>query len=149
MLAEAPPSDYLADWRNGRVKLAIIQRMLALRMQMPELLSKGTYLPLTVQGKYAQRAIAFARRHGNSWAVAIATRLSTALLDDGGAVPLVEPISWDDTAVQMPEELFGRALFDWLSPAAPKVEDTGLLYLREALTTMPVAVLVEDGVPRV
>ena len=44
--------------------------------------------------------------------------------------------------------VFGRAMFDWVSPAAPKVEDNGLLYLRDALTSMPVAVLVEDGVPR-
>ena len=72
-----------------------------------------------------------------------------ALLDASSDLPIVDPIAWDDTAVQMPEELFGRALFDWVSPAAPKVEDTGLLYLRDALTTMPVAVLVEDGVPRV
>ncbi|MEM5384236.1 malto-oligosyltrehalose synthase [Paraburkholderia phymatum] len=149
MLAEAPPSAYLADWRDGRVKLAVIQRMLALRMQIPELLSKGTYLPLTVQGRHADRVIAFARRHGNCWAVVIATRLSTALLDADNDVPLVDPIDWEDTAAQMPEELFARALFDWVSPAAPKVEDTGLLYLRNALTAMPVAVLVEDGVPRV
>jgi (1->4)-alpha-D-glucan 1-alpha-D-glucosylmutase len=149
MLAEARPSDYLANWRDGRVKLAINQRMLALRMQMPELLSNGSYLPLTVQGRHADRVIAFARRQGNCWSVVIATRLSMALLDANSNVPLVDPIAWDDTAVQMPEELFGRALFDWLSPAAPKVEDTGLLYLREALTTMPVAALVEDGVPRV
>jgi (1->4)-alpha-D-glucan 1-alpha-D-glucosylmutase len=152
MLAEAPPSDYLADWRDGRVKLAIIQRMLALRMQMPELLSTGSYVPLTVQGKHADHVIAFARRQGNCWAVVVATRLSAALLGDDrtdGALPLVDPISWDDTAVLMPEELFGRALFDWMSPAAPKVEDTGRLYLREALTAMPVAVMVEDGVPRV
>ncbi|ALL67902.1 Malto-oligosyltrehalose synthase [Paraburkholderia caribensis MBA4] len=149
LLAEAPPSDYLAGWRDGRVKLAINQRMLALRMQMPELLSSGSYTPLTVQGKYAAHAIAFARRQGNCWAVVIATRLSMALLDNGSDLPVADPIAWDDTAVQMPEELFGRALFDWVSPAAPKVEDTGLLYLRDALTTMPVAVLVEDGVPRV
>jgi (1->4)-alpha-D-glucan 1-alpha-D-glucosylmutase len=149
LLAEAPPSDYLAGWRDGRVKLAINQRMLALRMQIPELLSSGSYTPLTVQGKHAAHAIAFARRQGNCWAVVIATRLSMALLDAGSDLPLVDPIAWDDTAVQMPEELFGRALFDWVSPAAPKVEDTGMLYLRDALTTMPVAVLVEDGVPRV
>jgi (1->4)-alpha-D-glucan 1-alpha-D-glucosylmutase len=149
LLAETPPSDYLASWRDGRVKLAIIQRMLALRLQMPELLSKGSYLPLTVQGRHAERVIAFARRHGNSWAVVVATRLSMALLDGNGDLPLVDAISWDDTAVLMPEELFGRALFDWLSPGAPKVEDTGRLYLRDALAAMPVAVLVEDGVPRV
>ena len=123
--------------------------MLALRAHLPELLSQGSYLPLTVQGPHAERAIAFARRHGNAWAVVIATRLAAPLLDQHDDVPLVEPLRWDDTAVQMPEELFSRSMFDWLSPSAPKVEDSGLLYLRDALTSMPVAVLVEEGVPRV
>ncbi|HEY3598430.1 MAG TPA: malto-oligosyltrehalose synthase, partial [Paraburkholderia sp.] len=128
---------------------AIVQRMLALRTHLPELLSHGSYVPLTVQGVHAQRAIAFARRHGNAWAVVIATRLAAPLLDEHDDVPRVDPLRWDDTAVQMPDELVARALFDWVSPAAPKVEDSGLLYLRDALTSMPVAVLVEDGVPRV
>ncbi|GAB7526568.1 malto-oligosyltrehalose synthase [Paraburkholderia sp. 2C] len=159
MLAEQPPSAFLADWHDGRVKLAIVQRMLALRTHLPELLSQGAYLPLAVEGAHAERAIAFARRQGNAWAVVIATRLAVPLLvedhasaKDGdrarGDVPLVDPARWEDTAVRMPEELFGRAMFDWVSPAAPKVEDNGLLYLRDALTSMPVAVLVEDGVPR-
>ncbi len=81
-LVEKPPSDFLAGWRDGRVKLAIVQRMLALRVHLPELLSQGTYLPLTVQGAHAERAIAFARRHGNAWAVVIATRLAVPLLDE-------------------------------------------------------------------
>jgi (1->4)-alpha-D-glucan 1-alpha-D-glucosylmutase len=160
LLAEEPPSEFLARWHDGRVKLAIVQRMLALRAHLPELLSHGTYLPLAVQGAHAERVIAFARRQGNTWAVVLATRLATPLLqDDVNAhaeaddvvrhdTPLVEPAHWEDTAVRMPEELFARAMFDWLSPAAPKVEDNGLLYLRDALTSMPVAVLVEDGVPR-
>jgi (1->4)-alpha-D-glucan 1-alpha-D-glucosylmutase len=162
LLAQKPPSEFLATWRDGRVKLAIVQRMLALRAHLPELLGHGAYLPLTVQGAHAMHAIAFARRQGNTWAVVIATRVATALLQrdadvdaDAGAddraqrdTPLVEPDRWEDTAVQMPEELVARAMFDWLSPAAPKVDDNGLLYLRDALTSMPVAVLVEDGVPR-
>jgi (1->4)-alpha-D-glucan 1-alpha-D-glucosylmutase len=162
MLADQPPSRFLADWHDGRVKLTIVQRMLALRTHLPELLSQGAYLPLAVEGAHAERAIAFARRQGNAWAVVIATRLAVPLLVEGDAdakagdrassdipdIPLVEPARWEDTAVRMPEELFGRAMFDWVSPAAPKVEDNGLLYLRDALTSMPVAVLVEDGVPR-
>ena len=149
LLAEKPPSEFLGNWRDGRIKLAMVQRMLALRTHLPELLSQGSYLPLTVQGPHAERAIAFARRHGNAWAVVIATRLAAPLLDPHDDVPLVEPLRWGDTAVQMPEELFSRSMFDWLSPSAPKVEDSGLLYLRDALTSMPVAVLVEEGVPRV
>ncbi|APA87886.1 malto-oligosyltrehalose synthase [Paraburkholderia sprentiae WSM5005] len=145
---QTPPSEFLADWRNGRVKLAVIQRVLALRAHLPELLSQGTYLPLTVRGVHASSVIAFARRHGNAWAVVIASRLATGLLGSDTDLPLVEPAQWADTAIEMPPDLSARALFDWLSPAAPKVDDHGLLCLRDALAAMPVAVLMEDGVPR-
>lgn len=148
MARQSPPSDFLPEWRNGRVKLAVVQRLLSLRVHLPDLLSQGAYLPLKMQGKHAAHVIAFARRHANAWAVILATRLAAGLLSENSDAPLVEPAQWDDTAIEMPEELKSRALFDWLSPAAPKVGDDGLLYLRDALATMPVAVLVEDGVPR-
>jgi (1->4)-alpha-D-glucan 1-alpha-D-glucosylmutase len=147
-LAETPPTDFLAGWRNGRVKLAVVQRLLALRAHLPELLSEGTYLPLAVTGKHAAHVVAFARKHGNAWAVVIVTHLAAALLGERSELPLVDAAQWDDTAVEMPAELNARSLFDWMSTAAPKVEDNGLLRLRDALAAMPVAVLVEDGVPR-
>jgi (1->4)-alpha-D-glucan 1-alpha-D-glucosylmutase len=147
-LAQTPPSEFLPEWRDGRVKLAVIQRVLALRAHLPELLSQSTYLPLAVRGAHASSVIAFARRHGNAWAVVVASRLAAALLGDDGDLPMVDPARWEDTAVEVPSDLSARALFDWLSPAAPKVDENGLLYLRDALAAMPIAVLVEDGVPR-
>jgi (1->4)-alpha-D-glucan 1-alpha-D-glucosylmutase len=146
-LVETPPSDFLPDWRTGRVKLAVVQRLLALRAHLPALLSEGAYLPLAVRGKHAAHVVAFARRHANAWAVIVVAHLAAGLLDAGSDLPLVDAAQWGDTAVEVPAELSSRALFDWLSPAAPKVEDSGLLYLRDALAAMPVAVLVEDGVP--
>ena len=147
-LGQTPPSEFLPAWRDGRVKLAVVQRVLALRAHLPELLSQSTYLPLVVRGAHASNVIAFARRHGNAWAVVVASRLAAGLLGDDGDLPMVDPAQWADTAVEMPSDLSARALFDWLSPAAPKVDENGLLYLREALAAMPIAVLVEDGVPR-
>ena len=147
-LVETPPSEFLPDWRSGRVKLGVIQRLLSLRAHLPSLLSDGAYLPLTVTGKHAAHVVAFARRHNNAWAVNIVTHLAAGLLNADNDLPLVDAGQWDDTAVEMPDELTSRALFDWMSTAAPKVEDNGVLYLRDALATMPVAVLVEDGVPR-
>ena len=149
-LVQTPPSEFLPDWRDGRVKLAVVQRVLALRAHLPELLSQSTYLPLVVRGAHASNVIAFARRHGNAWAVVVASRLAAGLLgddSDDAALPLIDPARWADTAVEMPSDLSARALFDWLSPAAPKVDENGLLYLRDALAAMPIAVLVEDGVP--
>ncbi|MGE8330456.1 MAG: malto-oligosyltrehalose synthase, partial [Paraburkholderia nemoris] len=150
-LAQTPPSEFLASWHDGRVKLSVVQRVLALRAHLPELLSQSAYLPLAVRGAHASNAIAFARRHGNAWAVVVASRLAAGLLGeegDGGDLPMVDPAKWGDTAIEMPADLAARALFDWLSPAAPKVDENGLLYLRDALSAMPIAVLVEDGVPR-
>jgi (1->4)-alpha-D-glucan 1-alpha-D-glucosylmutase len=147
-LAQTPPSEFLSSWHDGRVKLAVVQRVLALRAHLPELLSHSEYLPLAVRGKHASNVIAFARRHGNAWAVVVASRLAAGLLGEEGDLPMVDPEKWEDTAVEMPPDLSARALFDWLSPAAPKVDENGLLYLRDALGAMPIAVLVEDGVPR-
>ncbi|MFL9920750.1 malto-oligosyltrehalose synthase [Paraburkholderia fungorum] len=147
-LAQTPPSEFLASWHDGRVKLAVVQRVLALRAHLPELLSQGAYLPLNVRGAQASNVIAFARRHGNAWAVVVASRLAAGLLGENGDLPMVDPAKWGDTAIEMPADLTARALFDWLSPAAPKVDEDGLLYLRDALGAMPIAVLVEDGVPR-
>jgi (1->4)-alpha-D-glucan 1-alpha-D-glucosylmutase len=147
-LAQTPPSEFLASWHDGRVKLAVVQRVLALRAHLPELLSHSAYLPLEVRGAHASNVIAFARRHGNAWAVVVASRLAAGLLGENGGLPMVDPDKWGDTAIEMPADLAARALFDWLSPAAPKVDENGLLYLRDALGAMPVTVLVEDGVPR-
>jgi (1->4)-alpha-D-glucan 1-alpha-D-glucosylmutase len=147
-LVQTPPSEFLASWHDGRVKLAVVQRVLALRAHLPELLSQGAYLPLQVRGARASNVIAFARRHGNAWAVVVASRLAAGLLGEEGELPMVDPARWGDTAIEIPADLAARALFDWLSPAAPKGDDGGLLYLRDALGVMPVAVFVEDGVPR-
>ncbi|MFM0730156.1 malto-oligosyltrehalose synthase [Paraburkholderia sediminicola] len=148
LLAQTPPSEFLPSWRDGRVKLAVVQRVLALRAHLPELLSQSAYLPLEVRGAHASNVIAFARRHGNAWAVVIASRLAAGLLGENGDLPMIDPAKWGDTAIAVPADLTDRALFDWLSPAAPKVDESGFLYLRDALGSMPIAVLVEDGVPR-
>jgi (1->4)-alpha-D-glucan 1-alpha-D-glucosylmutase len=148
-LVTTPPSEQLANWRDGRVKLGVVQRMLALRTHLPALPDQGVYMPLQVRGSGAAHVIAFARRYGNAYGVVIATRLATRLLDPGADTPLVAPERWGDTAIEMPEALASRALFDWLSPGAPKVDESGLLYVRDALAALPVAVLVEEGVPSI
>lgn len=147
-LVDTPPSEQLPNWRDGRVKLGIVHRALTLRAVSPALFLEGAYIPLTVQGARARHAIAFARQHGDAYAIVIGTRLASSLLSDSSDVPLVDPSAWEDTSIELPPVLAGRALFDCLSPAAPKADETGQLYLREALSALPVALLVEEGVPR-
>jgi (1->4)-alpha-D-glucan 1-alpha-D-glucosylmutase len=147
-LVDTPPSEQLANWRDGRVKLGVVHRALTLRAVSPALFLQGSYIPLAVEGSRARHVVAFARRHGDAYAIAIGTRLASSLLAPESDVPLVAPAVWEDTSIELPPALAGRALFDWLSPGAPKADDAGRLFLRDALTALPVALLVEEGVPR-
>ncbi|MGV2290921.1 malto-oligosyltrehalose synthase [Trinickia sp. YCB016] len=147
-LTGTPPSEQLANWRDARVKLGIVHRALTLRAVSPALFLEGSYIPLAVRGKLARHVIAYARRHGDAYAIVIGTRFSATLLDDGRDVPHVDPAKWGDTVVTLPKPLGARALFDWLSPAAPKADDAGELSVSDALSALPVAILVEEGVPR-
>ena len=147
-LVDTPPSDQLSNWRDGRVKLGVVHRALTLRAVSPALFLQGSYIPLTVAGPRARHAIAFARQHGDAYAIVIATRLALSLISDSTDLPLVDPAAWDDTSIELPPALAGRALFDCMSPAAPKADAAGKLYLRDALSALPIALLVEEGVPR-
>ncbi|MEX3824537.1 malto-oligosyltrehalose synthase, partial [Paraburkholderia sp. BR14262] len=138
-LDEQAPAAKLKDWRNGQVKLATVHRLLALRARAPELLREGDYLPLTVSGAQASHVIAFARHHGDAWAIVIGTRFAAGLLD--GEIPLVAPERWEDTTVELPKGCAPATLHDWLSDATHTVREGGTLALRDILGAMPVAVL--------
>jgi (1->4)-alpha-D-glucan 1-alpha-D-glucosylmutase len=146
-LADTPPSEQLGNWRDARVKLGIVHRALALRAVSPALFLAGAYLPLPVHGSGAEHVVAFARQHGNAYAIVVGSRLAASLLSPQSDVPLVDPARWEDTSIELPAALASRALFDWLSPAAPKAGDDGRLLVRDALSALPVALLVEEGVP--
>ncbi|MGN6082942.1 malto-oligosyltrehalose synthase [Trinickia sp.] len=147
-LVDTPPSEQLRSWRDGRVKLGVLHRALTLRAVSPALFLQGSYIPLPVTGPRARHAIAFARRHGDAYAIVVATRLASSLISDSSDLPLVDPAAWEDTSIELPSALAGRALFDCMSPAAPKADGAGRLALRDALCALPVALLVEEGVPR-
>ncbi|HKT99903.1 MAG TPA: malto-oligosyltrehalose synthase [Paraburkholderia sp.] len=141
-LDKGVPAAKLAHWRDAHVKQAVIARLLALRARAPELLRDGEYWPLEVRGAQAAHVIAFARRHGNAWAVVIGTRHAAALLE--GDLPRVEPARWDDTAVVLPKACPAGDLHDWLSGAtraATRHDQENVLSLRDALSALPVAVL--------
>ncbi|MFD1554293.1 malto-oligosyltrehalose synthase [Paraburkholderia silviterrae] len=141
-LDQGTPAAKLAHWRDAHVKQATVARLLALRARAPELLREGEYWPLEVRGAQAVHALAFARRHGDTWAVVIGTRHAMALLE--GDLPLVEPTRWDDTAVVLPKGYPAADLHDWLSDAkraATRHDQDNVLSLRDVLGALPVAVL--------
>jgi len=152
-----PPRVLLDNWRDGRVKQAVIAAILDLRRRWPELFALGDYRPLEVEGPAADRAVAFARalpdEEGRAaWGgeaatptlVVVAPRLVWPLME-GQDRPL--PRGWGETCVRLPED------DGWVAPrvldgldglrslgTADGVDD-GLLVLDRLLAGFPAAVL--------
>src|SRR6201987_1308620 len=66
--------DMLEDWRDGRVKLAVIATLLAHRRDRPRLFAQGGYEPLIATGSGADQICAFARCRGEDALVVAAAR---------------------------------------------------------------------------
>lgn len=99
-------------WRTGRVKQAVIARVLALRSERPDLFAGGSYEPLETRGTHADRVVAFLRRWQKTAMIVAVPRLPTALLDPATDDPHIPAAAWLDTEIILPEE--------FVSPSPPQ-----------------------------
>ncbi|MGO8916794.1 MAG: hypothetical protein ACLQJR_12885 [Stellaceae bacterium] len=120
-----------AQWRDGREKLFLTWRALALRAAAPALFAGGAYRPLATRGRHGDRLCAFARIADGAIAVAAVPRLVLPLLGAGGA------IDWVDTAIELPE---AEAWRDALTQRALGRRD-GAIAAAELFADFPVALL--------
>ncbi|MGF6559014.1 (1-_4)-alpha-D-glucan 1-alpha-D-glucosylmutase [Pseudomonas sp. S30_BP2TU TE3576] len=95
------PADLLANWRDGRIKQALIARTLNLRAEHAELFRRGTYQALEVVGSEAHRVLGFVRERGGKRAIVIVP-IRCAELQKNGANPQVHAPLWGDTRVKLP-----------------------------------------------
>jgi (1->4)-alpha-D-glucan 1-alpha-D-glucosylmutase len=139
LLAEiqAPDADrmrhWLANWQDGRIKLAIATAVLRCRRQNADLFRQGGYEPIAVEG--SQHLIAFARRNGSRSCVVLAGRMFTSVTQDasrydGAALFSDARIEVRDLPETLTDVLTGRTL-----------SSAGGLRLGEILADLPVAVL--------
>jgi (1->4)-alpha-D-glucan 1-alpha-D-glucosylmutase len=120
-LLHATPAGSLDDWRSGAVKLHVAAAGLHLRRAHRELFTQGEYIPIETP----ETVLAFARRHGDEWAIAVAPRLPTRITPRG-RWPVGDV--WGDTTIALPDD-------------APPVWRAGLR-LADVLADVPVALLV-------
>ncbi len=78
-LARAGPRELLSEWRTGRIKLFLIQRLLTFRAENLSLFQKGSYTELVVIGEKPNHVVAFERRHGAQSLVVAVPRLTHSL----------------------------------------------------------------------
>jgi (1->4)-alpha-D-glucan 1-alpha-D-glucosylmutase len=105
LAAEVPRwAELAADWRDGRIKLALTRALLRLRQDCAAIFRNGTYQPLPVTGRHAGHVIAFARSFKRQRLI-VAVGRHFAPLTDGGrhwpeafeaAIPLGAPANYAD-----------------------------------------------------
>ena len=127
-------AQWMARWRDGRIKQQVIRSVLAYRAEQPALFSRGEYTALAPVGHLAPQVLAFSRRCGPVEAMVIVTRLAAAHVDP--ALPRIPPHCWGDTAL--------HAEGDWVDVltghAVPS--HAGFVRVKDALASLPVALLV-------
>jgi (1->4)-alpha-D-glucan 1-alpha-D-glucosylmutase len=141
------PENLLGHWRDGRVKQAILHRLLALRARNPALFEHGGYAPLRVIGPAADQVLAFTRENADQSIIIVISRLPAKLGVSG--VPRVASHAWEGTHLCVQRSPNVRRFADvlrppsanLLEPETPDAAETGRLSLDQILAALPVAVL--------
>ena len=92
-------------WRSGRLKQAVIAKVLNLRQQRPELFASGSYIALQPRGKRADHLVSFARQEGDASLLLVAPRLVLGAFRQG---EMSVSDKWAGTELPLPEDLQGR-----------------------------------------
>jgi (1->4)-alpha-D-glucan 1-alpha-D-glucosylmutase len=133
--------DLLANWCDSRVKLHVLARALAARREKPSLFSDGSYQSLESSGEHCERLIAFARNHGEDWAIAFTPRCVASV--EAPVLGNARREFWQDTTVTLPEgapEKWVNLLAGRQTPAIST--DNHRLSVGRAFEGFPVALLV-------
>jgi (1->4)-alpha-D-glucan 1-alpha-D-glucosylmutase len=142
--ADETPASLLADWRDGRVKQAIVHRALRFRAANPALFADGSYVPLKVEGHGAESVLAFARQQEGSSSITVISRLSGR--QGIAEIPMIPSDTWRGTSLVLPRQWAGRQVADVFADHADvtsmaQVSASGRLKVEAVLNKLPVALL--------
>lgn len=138
--APGPVQELLENWRDGRIKQALIAEVLRLRADDTELFRRGSYQALEVLGSQAHNVLAFAREHGERRIIVIVPIRCATLLENS-AVPMVDALRWGDTRVVLPFDASDENLKGLFSSTA--VTKNRELQVSAALGDFPVNLLIQ------
>jgi (1->4)-alpha-D-glucan 1-alpha-D-glucosylmutase len=104
-LSSADPGELLENWPDGRIKLFLIHRLLALRRERKELFASGSYTAIAAAGLFADKVVTFERRGSDAAILVVVPRLTARL----GFPPLRG--AWADTQLALPGSSTWRDIF--------------------------------------
>jgi (1->4)-alpha-D-glucan 1-alpha-D-glucosylmutase len=128
------PNGLLENLSDGRAKLHVIARGLAIRKELAELFSAPTYVPLHADSGREENICAFALQNGGQAVVAVAPRLFAGLMQDSDLAPIGER-AWGEAQLAFPEGRFENVL------TGEEHESGGKIPLAKLLASFPVALL--------
>ncbi|MEA5113640.1 MAG: malto-oligosyltrehalose synthase [Geobacteraceae bacterium] len=132
--------DLISTREDGRIKLFLIYKALKAKKAHREIFRSGVYLPIASAGTFSRHVIAFAWRYQQQWALVIAPRFLSHLVQEGD-FPLGRQV-WRDTEVILPD----GAPAAWRNVITGEVLSAGkALTVGEILLSFPVALLIGKG----
>ncbi|MFP0197593.1 MULTISPECIES: malto-oligosyltrehalose synthase [Pseudomonas] len=138
--AHGSVQELLVNWRDGRIKQALIAQVLRLRADYAQLFRQGSYQALEVLGSQAHNVLAFARELGEQRVIVIVPIRCATLLENS-AVPRVDALRWGDTRVVLPFDASDENLKGLFSSTA--VTKNRELQVSAALGDFPVNLLIQ------
>jgi len=133
---------WLEHWQDGRIKLFVISRCLALRAREPDLFTYGNYEPLKTHGARAEHLCAFRRAHREREIIVIVPRWYLGLTQHE-LRPAVGHAVWGDTRIELTVESTGDLTSIFTGGRVSVHEgEARRLEAAEAFAEFPLAVLV-------
>jgi (1->4)-alpha-D-glucan 1-alpha-D-glucosylmutase len=141
-------SNWVRDWKDGRIKLLATAAGLRLRRELPHVFCGGGYLPLQTEVTVPGGAAAFARMAKNASGaldvvIFAAPRLCRALVGDRSGAPLGGEC-WKTSRIMLPPQLADRRFRHEVTGAEirpTRSNGAAWIFLGEAFQTVPLAML--------
>jgi (1->4)-alpha-D-glucan 1-alpha-D-glucosylmutase len=121
--------DMWSTWQDGRIKLFVTSALLQYRKANSELFQKGSYQPLSVEGRAAEQVCAFARHDESSELLVMVSK--NARLDAASFQETKIPVHGRSGSMMWMDLLTGRSV----------QLDNDCIRLNEVFSELPVAVL--------
>lgn len=139
---------------DGRCKLYVTHKALALRRAHEALFREGTYIPLRITGPRSTHLLAFARMLGDSYIITAVPRLCFRLIGTRLPYPLGTEV-WSSTRIELPRALTSlvraqgslQNLLEGTTVPLSNDSATPSLRVADVLTAFPVALLTDSRVP--
>src|SRR5690606_628924 len=131
----------MPHWRDGRIKQAVIRRILQFRARNKEIFEQGAYRPLQAAGVRGGRLVAFALQLDARQVFVVVPRLCADPIPTGpDAMPRIDMTNWKDTGIMV--SVHGGCEFkDLLTGRIHRLSPDAPLRAEHLLAKLPCAVL--------